>query len=84
GLRDGLLTHGIEPHPGLGVGDRVRITTGPMADMVGILDRQKNGFRVVLSLEMIGRSVAVEVDVASIEPAGAPMRAGARSSRLEC
>ena len=84
GLRDGLLTHGIEPHPGLEVGDRVRITTGPMADMVGILDRQKNGFRVVLSLEMIGRSVAVEVDVASIEPAGAPMRAGARSSRLEC
>lgn len=68
GLRDGLLTHGIEPHPGLDVGDRVRITTGPMADMVGVLDRQKNAFRVVLTLEMIGRSVAVEVDCASIEP----------------
>lgn len=71
GLRDGLLTHRIEPHPGLEVGDRVRITRGAMADMTGVLDRQKNAFRVILSLEMIGRSVAVEVDLADIEPAGA-------------
>jgi transcription antitermination factor NusG len=69
GLRNGLLTNGIEPHPGLDVGDRVRITAGAMADMVGVLDRQKSGFRVVLRLEMIGRSVAVEVDLADIEPA---------------
>lgn len=69
GLRNGLLTNGIEPHPGLDVGDRVRITAGAMADMVGVLDRQKSGFRVVIRLEMIGRSVAVEVDVADIEPA---------------
>jgi transcription antitermination factor NusG len=83
GLRDGLLTHGIEPHPGLDVGDRVRITTGPMANMVGVLDRQKNAFRVVLSLEMIGRSVAVEVDFASIEPAEIPKRSSrARSLQL--
>jgi transcription antitermination factor NusG len=71
GLRNGLLTYGIEPHPGLDVGDRVRIITGAMADMVGVLDRQKSGFRVVLRLEMIGRSVAVEVDLADIEPADA-------------
>jgi transcription antitermination factor NusG len=71
GLRNGLLTYGIEPHPGLDVGDRVRIIAGAMADMVGILDRQKSGFRVVLRLEMIGRSVAVEVDLADIEPADA-------------
>ena len=82
GLRDGLLTHGIEPHPGLDVGDRVRITTGAMADMVGILDRQKNALRVVLNLEMIGRSVAVEVDLASIEPADIPKRS-ARSLQSE-
>jgi transcription antitermination factor NusG len=69
GLRNGLLTNGIEPHPGLDAGDKVRITAGAMADMVGVLDRQKSGFRVVLRLEMIGRSVAVEVDLADIEPA---------------
>lgn len=66
GLRDGLLKCEIEPHPGLEVGDRVSITTGPMAGMEGVLDRQKNTFRVVLKLEMIGRSVAVEVDLEDI------------------
>jgi transcription antitermination factor NusG len=82
GLREGLLTHGIEPHPGLEVGDRVRITSGAMADMIGVLDRQKNAFRVVLNLEMIGRSVAVEVDVASIEPADAIPKRAARERSL--
>lgn len=67
GLREGLLTRAIQPHPGLEVGDRVRITNGAMADMIGVLDRHKNGFRVVLRLEMIGRSVAVEVNMADIE-----------------
>jgi len=84
GLRDGLLTNGIAPHPGLEGGDRVRITAGAMADMVGVLDRHKNGFRVVLKLEMIGRSVAVEVDLADIEPAdAAPKRIPAPRSHLQ-
>lgn len=83
GLRDGLLTYRIEPHPGLDVGDRVRITRGSMAEMVGVLERQKNGFRVVLRLEMIGRSVAVEVDLADIEPACAIPKQSAMDAFLE-
>jgi transcription antitermination factor NusG len=82
GLRDGLLTNRIEPHPGLDVGDRVRITRGAMADMIGVLDRQKNAFRVVLSLEMIGRSVAAEVDLADIEPADAIPKRSAKHAFL--
>lgn len=66
-LRNKLLINGIEPHPGLEVGDRVRITAGAMTGMIGVLDRQKAGFRVVLRLEIIRRSVAVEVDLAEIE-----------------
>jgi transcription antitermination factor NusG len=65
-LRGGLLAHKIEPHPNVEVGDRVCITTGPMAGMEGVLDRQKNELRVVLRLEMIGRSVAVEVGAEEI------------------
>jgi transcription antitermination factor NusG len=65
-LRSGLLTYHIEPHPRVDVGDRVCITTGPMAGMDGILDRQKNKLRVVIRLEMIGRSVAVEVGAEEI------------------
>jgi transcription antitermination factor NusG len=66
-LRDGLLSHRIAPHPNVETGDRVRITTGPMFGMEGVLDRQKNDLRVVLRLEMIGRSVAVELSTADIE-----------------
>jgi len=70
-LRGGLLRYRIEPHPNVEAGDRVCITTGPMAGMEGVLDRQKNDLRVILRLEMIGRSVAVEVGATEIAYAGA-------------
>ena len=60
-LRDGLLVHRIEPHPEVAVGDRVRIKTGPMAGAEGILERRKNGLRVIVKLEMLARSISVEV-----------------------
>jgi transcription antitermination factor NusG len=66
-LQGALLKHRIEPHSNLEVGDRVCITSGPMAGMEGILERRKNGPWVVLKLEMIGRSVAVEVAAADLE-----------------
>jgi transcription antitermination factor NusG len=60
-LREGLLVHKIEPHPEVAVGDWVRIKTGPMAGAEGVLDRRKNGLRVIVKLEMLARSISVEV-----------------------
>ena len=68
-LRSGLLERKIEPHPYLIVGERVRIKTGVMTGVEGVLVRKKNNFRVVLSLDTIMWSVAVEVDADDIEPA---------------
>jgi transcription antitermination factor NusG len=68
-LRSGLLERKIEPYPYLIQGERVRITAGMMAGVEGVLVRKKNDLRVVLSLDMIMRSVAVEVDAGDIEPA---------------
>lgn len=69
-LRGQLSQSGmLQPHPFLTVGRRVRVTNGPMSGMEGILARKKEKFRVVLSLELIQRSVAVEVDMSDIEPA---------------
>jgi transcription elongation factor/antiterminator RfaH len=67
-LRAGLM-RGLqaEPHPYLKIGRRVRIHSGPMAGMEGILARRKEKFRVVLSIHLIQRSVAVEVDESEIE-----------------
>jgi transcription antitermination factor NusG len=58
----------LQPHPFLTVGRRVRVINGPMVGMEGILARKKDKFRVVLSLELIQRSVAVEIDLSDIEP----------------
>jgi transcription antitermination factor NusG len=55
-----------EPHPFLAVGRRVHIKSGPFAGLQGILLRRKGGFRFVLSVELIQRSIAVDVDGADI------------------
>jgi transcription antitermination factor NusG len=62
--------HGIncEPHPYLVVGERARIKSGPLACLEGILLRKKNLLRVVLSLDLITQSMAVEVDADNVEP----------------
>lgn len=67
-LRSGLGQRKIEPHPYLVIGERVRIKAGPMTGMEGVLVRKKNNFRVVLALDVIMQSVAVEVDADDLEP----------------
>jgi transcription antitermination factor NusG len=56
-----------EPHPFLAVGRRVRITGGPFAGLEGVLKRKKSNLRVVVSLELIQRSVAVDVDATDVQ-----------------
>jgi len=69
-LREGLQQGKIQPHSYLTSGTRVRIRSGLMAGMEGILLRNKNDFRVVIALEMIMKSVRVEVEMDDIEPVG--------------
>lgn len=57
----------VEPHPFLRCGDRVRVKCGPIAGVEGILLRTKNVARLVLSVEMLGKSAAVEVDATEVE-----------------
>lgn len=57
----------IEPHPYLAVGSRVRIVRGPLEGTEGFLVRKKNIYRVVLSLDFIARSAALEVEYNDIE-----------------
>jgi transcription antitermination factor NusG len=57
-----------EPHPYLNNGDAVRIVSGPLTGMTGILTRRKQEYRVVLSIEAIMRSIVVEVSEFDIEP----------------
>lgn len=60
----------VEPHPFLKCGSRVRVTRGALEGVEGILIRKKNLFRLVLSVEMLAQSVAVEVHASDVEPCG--------------
>jgi transcription antitermination factor NusG len=70
-LRTSMQLHKFEPHAYLAVGQEVRIKSGPLANTTGFLVRESEGFRVVLSVEMIRQSAAVEVDADNVEPIGA-------------
>ena len=66
----GFLKQGLraEPHPYLKAGQRVRVRTGPLEGMEGIVLRRKNGCRLVISLQLIQRAMAVDMDGVDLEP----------------
>jgi len=67
GLRSGLRA---QPHSFLFLGRRVRITRGPLSGLEGVLLRRKGNLRIVLSVDLIQRSIAVDVDAADVVPLG--------------
>ena len=67
----------VEPHPFLSCGDWVRVKFGPLAGIEGILIRRKSAYRLILSAQLLGKSIAVEVDAFSVEPL--PHRATVKS-----
>jgi transcription antitermination factor NusG len=62
------LTAGVPAHPYryLSVGSKVEICNGPLQGLRGILLRHQGQFRVVVSVEMIMRSVVVEVEASDV------------------
>lgn len=67
GLRTGLKLRSAHPHPFLTAGQRARIRSGALAGFEGIVVRSKNRCRVVMTLEHIMQSYAVEVDSEDLE-----------------
>jgi transcription antitermination factor NusG len=63
----------LQPYPHLREGQRVRIEVGPLAGLEGLLVRSKpqRGL-LVLSVDLLRQSVAVEVDCTAVTPIGGP------------
>ncbi len=57
----------LEPHPFLQCGDRVRLMAGPLEGLDGLLIRKKSAWKLVVSVHMLQRSVAVEVDATMVK-----------------
>lgn len=64
-LESGVAT---QPWPYLKVGETVNIENGPLEGLTGIVTRIKNSYRLVVSVSLLMRSVAVELDSHWIKP----------------
>ena len=56
----------VQPHPYVRCGQRVRVLSGPLAGLSGIVVRQKNRTRFVVSFDVLERSVSVELEGAEV------------------
>ena len=65
-----LVSSGVpsQPCPYLALGDVVRIESGPLRGLKGILSKFKGNHRLVVSISLLQRSVAVEIDSALVTP----------------
>jgi transcription antitermination factor NusG len=62
----------MEPWPYVEIGERVRIKDDVLDGMEGILTSFKGSHRVVISVTLLRRSVALEIDRSRITPLGSP------------
>jgi transcription antitermination factor NusG len=69
----------IEPYPDLVRGQRVMVSGGPLNGLCGVLMEIRNGVRLVLSVELLRRSVQVEIERDRVVPLEAADRLQAHS-----
>lgn len=58
----------VAPWPHLRAGDTVLIEQGPLSGIEGILVRSKGKFRIVVSLNLVQRSISAEIDRRWVRP----------------
>lgn len=56
----------VTPVPYLSLGQKVKVINGPLFGLSGIVNRLKNRDRLIISVDMLMRSVAVEVGIAEL------------------
>ena len=68
-----------QPWPYLKIGQRVRIKYGSLSGLEGILIASKSHYRIVVSVTLLQRSVATEIDSAWVDPILEPLSSPPRS-----
>ena len=67
-LRSEIYENKIEPYRELVVGQKVRICSGAMSGLEGVLVRKNNNLRFVLTIDLINQHAAVEIGAENLEP----------------
>lgn len=66
-LKRAITLGRAEPHVYLHCGTRVRVTSGPLVGLEGIVLQIKGRVQVIVSFEWMARSVAITLDAADVE-----------------
>jgi transcription antitermination factor NusG len=66
-LQRSLAIRKAEPFPYLAAGKRVRIHSGPLEGLEGVVLRRKGQFRIIISVDSIQRSIALEMEASDLE-----------------
>ena len=69
-IKKGVESGNAAPHAALAEGQLVLITSGVLRGMHGTLLRNQNSTRVVIAIDSIARSFAVDVDISCLKPTG--------------
>ncbi len=66
-LRRIIACKSIEPYPFVTNGDKVRVMMGPLTGVMGVVVRKGNGLRFIVTLDVIGKSVSLQIDGSALE-----------------
>ena len=58
----------VRPWPYLKPGDRVRVERGPLRGLEGTLLRERDSVRLIIGVEMLRRSISVELEAGMVTP----------------
>jgi len=67
-LQMAVAESSVEPHPFIRVGQRARVTSGALTGLEGIVVRVRNRFRLVMSITLLQRAAAIEIDSVAVSP----------------
>jgi transcriptional antiterminator RfaH len=64
------ITHdgGLDLHPFLRRGIKVRVTSGPMEGVQGMIEDRTRDNRLILQVEVLGQATSMEIDGSLLEP----------------
>ena len=68
-VRSGVV---VSPWPFLRVGERVEVIRGPLTGVEGVVNQIKGACRLVVSVSLLQRSVAAEIEREWIQPVSRP------------
>jgi transcription termination/antitermination protein NusG len=71
----------VRPWPFLQLGQKVRIEKGPLAGVEGVIEAFRNGYRIVVSIGLLQRSVAAELEGNWLTPVVEAIERWPRNSR---